>query len=44
MNVVMQEYHDADRFELRIQEGAFFLADIPQENPRSVGKRINSFN
>ena len=27
MNVVMQEYHDADRFELRIQEGAFFLAD-----------------
>ena len=27
MNVVMQEYQDADRFELRIQEGAFFLAD-----------------
>jgi signal transduction histidine kinase len=27
MNVVMQEYQDADRFELRIQEGAFFHAD-----------------
>jgi two-component system, sensor histidine kinase LadS len=27
MNVVMQEYQDADRFELRIQEGAFFRAD-----------------
>jgi signal transduction histidine kinase len=27
MSVVMQEYHDADRFELSIQEGASFLAD-----------------
>jgi signal transduction histidine kinase len=27
MNVVMQEYQDADRFELRIQEGASFYAD-----------------
>jgi signal transduction histidine kinase len=27
MNVVMQEYHDAGQFELRIQEGAFFRAD-----------------
>ena len=27
MNVVMQEYQDADRFELRIEEGAFFHAD-----------------
>jgi signal transduction histidine kinase len=27
MNVVMQEYQDADRFELTIQEGAFFFAD-----------------
>jgi signal transduction histidine kinase len=27
MNVVMQEYQNADRFELRIQEGAFFHAD-----------------
>lgn len=27
MNVVMQEYRDADRFELDIQEGAFFYAD-----------------
>ncbi|WP_293747643.1 ATP-binding protein [Limnohabitans sp. Rim8] len=27
MNVVMQEYQNADRFELRIQEGAFFRAD-----------------
>jgi signal transduction histidine kinase len=27
MNVVMQEYQDADRFELTIQEGAYFFAD-----------------
>jgi signal transduction histidine kinase len=27
MNVVMQEYRDADRFELSIQDGAFFHAD-----------------
>jgi signal transduction histidine kinase len=27
MNVVMQEYQDADRFELSIQQGASFLAD-----------------
>ena len=27
MSVVMQEYQDADRFELSIQEGASFLAD-----------------
>ena len=27
MNVVMQEYRNADRFELSIQEGAFFHAD-----------------
>lgn len=27
MNVVMQEYQDAGRFELRIQEAAFFRAD-----------------